>query len=176
MGANFIPAAESAATTTTAAPAATFNAAPATEQKEPQTNPTSRRRAPSAPSAPIWSALTVARRMFNNLPSALQNTETKRMCLKEAAERTYGDPKRASYDIKNEARKLTNLMDFGEYCRKNGLKGENVAEHVVFEGKTVMRRVMEYGVESVLGTKIQMFAEPLTDGKEKSTESEANAE
>ena len=32
--------------------------------------------------------------MFNNLPSALQNTETKRMCLKEAAERTYGDPKR----------------------------------------------------------------------------------
>ena len=90
MGANFIPAAESAATTTTAAPAATFNAAPATEQKEPQTNPTSRRRAPSAP---IWSALTVARRMFNNLPSALQNTETKRMCLKEAAERTYGDPK-----------------------------------------------------------------------------------
>ena len=94
----------------------------------------------------------------------------------EAAERTYGDPKRASYDIKNEARKLTNLMDFGEYCRKNGLKGENVAEHVVFEGKTVMRRVMEYGVESVLGTKIQMFAEPLTDGKEKSAESEANAE
>ena len=51
-----------------------------------------------------------------------------------------------------------------------------MAEHVVFEGKTVMRRVMEYGVESVLGTKIQMFAEPLTDGKEKSAESEANAE
>ena len=170
---NVAPAAESAATTTTAAPAATFNAAPATEQKEPQTTTTSRRRAPSAP---IWSALTVARRMFNNLPSALQNTETKRMCLKEAAEHTYGDPKRACYDIKNEARKLTNLMDFGEYCRKNGLKGENVAEHVVFEGKTVMRRVMEYGVESVLGTKIQMFAEPLTDGKEKSAESEANAE
>ena len=161
----FAPAAESAAIKQVTAPAAaTSNAAPAAEQKEPQTNPTSRRRAPSAP---IWSALTVARRMFNNLPSALQNTETKR---------TYGDPKRASYDIKNEARKLTNLMDFGEYCRKNGLKGENVAEHVVFEGKTVMRRVMEYGVESVLGTKIQMFAEPLTDGKEKSTESEANAE
>ena len=170
----FAPAAESAAIKQVTAPAAaTSNAAPAAEQKAPQTNPTSRRRAPSAP---IWSALTVARRMFNNLPSALQNTETKRMCLKEAAERTYGDPKRASYDIKNEARKLTNLMDFGEYCRKNGLKGENVAEHVVFECKTVMRLVMEYGVESVLGTKIQMFAEPLTDGKEKSTESEANAE
>ena len=148
----FAPAAESAAIKQVTAPAAaTSNAAPAAEQKEPQTNPTSRRRAPSAP---IWSALTV---VF-------------------VAERTYGDPKRASYDIKNEARKLTNLMDFGEYCRKNGLKGENVAEHVVFEGKTVMRRVMEYGVESVLGTKIQMFAEPLTDGKEKSTESEANAE
>lgn len=120
----------------------------------------------------------IDRRKANVQQSAvgLAETKTKRMCLKEAAERTYGDPKRASYDIKNEARKLTNLMDSGEYCRKNGLKGENVAEHVVFEGKTVMRRVMEYGVESVLGTKIQMFAEPLTDGKEKSAESEANAE
>ena len=168
------PAAEAAANNQVTAPAAaTSSVAPASEPRELQTTQTSRRRAPSAP---VWTALTSARRMFNNLPSALQNTETKRMCLKEAAERTYGDPKRVSYDIKNEARKLTNLMDFGEYCRKNGLKGENVAEHVVFEGKTVMRRVMEYGVESVLGTKIQMFAEPLTDGKEKSAESEANAE
>ena len=40
-----------------------------------------------------------------------------------------------------------------------------MAEHVVFEGKTVMRRVMEYGVESVLGTKIEMFAESLTDDR-----------
>lgn len=168
------PAAEVAANNQVTAPvAATFNAAPATEQKEPQTNPTSRRRAPSAP---VWTALTAARRMFNNLPSALQNTETKRMCLHEAASRIYGDPKRVNYDIKNEARRLTNLVDFGEYCKKNGLDKDNVAEHVVFEGKTIVRRVMEYGVESVLGTKIQMFAEPLTDGREKSTESEANAE
>ena len=103
--------------------------------------------------------------MFNNLPSALQNAETKRMCLHEAASRTYGDPKRVNYDIKNEARRLTNLVDFGEYCKVNGLKAAHVAEHVVFEGKTVMRRVMEHGVESVLGTKIQMFAEPLTEDK-----------
>lgn len=158
-------AAEAAANNQVTAPAAaTFNAAPATEQKEPQTNPTSRRRAPSAP---IWSALTVARRMFNNLPSALQNTETKRMCLHEAASRTYGDPKRVNYDIKNEARRLTNLVDFGKYCEKYGLNKDNVADHVVFEGKTVVRRVMEYGVESVLGTKIQMFAEPLIEDKPK---------
>lgn len=168
------PAAEAAANNQVTAPAAaTFNAAPATEQKELQTNPTSRRRAPSAP---VWTALTAARRMFNNLPSALQNTETKRMCLHEAASRIYGDPQRVNYDIKNEARRLTNLVDFGEYCEENGLDKNNVAEHVVFEGKTIVRRVMEYGVESVLGTKIQMFAEPLTDGREKSTESDANAE
>ena len=95
----------------TAPAAATSNAASIIEQKEPLTTSASRRRAPSAP---IWNCLTAARRMFNNLPSALQSTETKRMCLKEAAERTYGDPKRASYDIRNEARKLTNLLDFGE--------------------------------------------------------------
>ena len=43
----FAPAAESAAIKQVTAPAAaTSNAAPAAEQKEPQTNPTSRRRAP----------------------------------------------------------------------------------------------------------------------------------
>ncbi len=67
---NFASVVESAANNQVTAPAAaTSNAAPAAEQKEPQTTTTSRRRAPSAP---IWSALTVARRMFNNLPSALQ--------------------------------------------------------------------------------------------------------
>lgn len=133
-----------------------------------------------SPSAPVWVALTAARRMFNNLPSALQNTETKRMCLHEAASQTYGDPKRVNYDIKNEARRLTNLVDFGEYCKENGLDRDNVADHVVFEGKTVVRRVMEYGVESVLGTKIQMFAEPLIEDKPKadglSTENETKPE
>ena len=172
------PAAEVAANNQVTAPvAATFNAAPATEQKEPQTNPTSRRRAPSAP---VWTALTAARRMFNNLPSALQNTETKRMCLHEAANRIYGDLKRVDYDIKNEARRLINLVDFGEYCEENGLNKVNVADHVVFEGKTTVRRVMEYGVESVLGMKIQMFAEPLIENESKddgqSTEDETKPE
>lgn len=133
-----------------------------------------------SPSAPVWVALTAARRMFNNLPSALQNTETKRMCLHEAANRIYGDLKRVDYDIKNEARRLINLVDFGKYCETYGLNKVNVADHVVFEGKTVVRRVMEYGVESVLGTKIQMFAEPLIENESKddgqSTEDETKPE
>lgn len=178
MGNIINPAAEVAAKNQITAPvAATSSVAPASEHREHQITQTSRRRAPSAP---VWTALTAARRMFNNLPSALQNTETKRMCLHEAASRTYGDPKRVNYDIKNEARRLTNLVDFGEYCKENGLKAAHVAEHVVFEGKTVMRRVMEHGVESVLGTKIQMFAEPLTADKSnadgQSTEDEVKDE
>lgn len=156
-------AAEVAANNQVTAPvAATDSTASAKGQQDKNDNKSRR-----SPSAPVWVALTAARRMFNNLPSALQNTETKRMCLHEAASRTYGDPKRVNYDIKNEARRLTNLVDFGEYCEENGLDRDNVADHVVFEGKTVVRRVMEYGVESVLGTKIQMFAEPLIEDKPK---------
>ena len=159
-------AAEVAANNQVTAPvAATDSTASAKGQQDK--NDKNDKKSRRSPSAPVWTALTVARRMFNNLPSALQNIETKRMCLHEAANRTYGDPKRVNYDIKNEARRLTNLVDFGEYCKKNGLDKDNVAEHVVFEGKTVVRRVMEYGVESVLGTKIQMFAEPLTEDKPK---------
>lgn len=155
---NFTPAAENAANSQITATAATTQTATATEQREQRTTPTNRRRTPSDP---VWSCLTVARRMFNNLPSALQKTDTKQMCLQEAAERAYGDPKRAKYDILNESRKLTNLKDFEAYCNGKKVEPANVAQHVVFEGKTIMRRVMEHGVESVLGTKIEMFREPL---------------
>ena len=181
MGTNFIPAAESAANNQVTAPvAATSSVAPASEQREKQESQTTQTTRRRAPSAPVWVALTAARRMFNNLPSALQNTETKRMCLHEAANRIYGDLKRVDYDIKNEARRLINLVDFGEYCEENGLNKVNVADHVVFEGKTTVRRVMEYGVESVLGMKIQMFAEPLIENESKddgqSTEDETKPE
>ena len=174
-------AAEVAANNQVTAPvAATSSVAPASEQREKQESQTTQTTRRRAPSAPVWTALTAARRMFNNLPSALQNTETKRMCLHEAASRTYGDLKRVDYDIKNEARRLINLVDFGEYCEKYGLNKVNVADHVVFEGKTVIRRVMEYGVESVLGTKIQMFAEPLIENEsnddDQSTEDETKSE
>jgi len=162
---NFSSAAESATNDQVTASAATDSTASAKGQQDKKDKNDNKSR--RSPSAPVWVALTAARRMFNNLPSALQNTETKRMCLHEAASRTYGDPKRVNYDIKNEARRLTNLVDFGEYCEENGLDRDNVADHVVFEGKTVVRRVMEYGVESVLGTKIQMFAEPLIEDKPK---------
>ena len=47
-----IPAAEVAATNQVTAPAATILTAPATEQKEPQTNSTSRRRRSTTP--PMW--------------------------------------------------------------------------------------------------------------------------
>lgn len=93
MGTNFIPAAESAANNQVTAPvAATSSVAPASEQREKQESQTTQTTRRRAPSAPVWTALTAARRMFNNLPSALQNIETKRMCLHEAANRTYGDP------------------------------------------------------------------------------------
>ena len=175
---NFLSAAESATNDQVTASAATDSTASAKGQQDK--NDKNDKKSRRSPSAPVWVALTAARRMFNNLPSALQNTETKRMCLHEAASRTYGDPKRVNYDIKNEARRLINLVDFGEYCEKYGLNKVNVADHVVFEGKTVIRRVMEYGVESVLGTKIQMFAESLIEGKPKvdglSTEDETKSE
>ena len=178
---NFSSAAESATNDQITASAATDSTASAKGQQDKKDrNDKKDNKSRRSPSAPVWVALTAARRMFNNLPSALQNTETKRMCLHEAANRIYGDLKRVDYDIKNEARRLTNLVDFGEYCKENDLDKNNVAEHVVFEGKTTVRRVMEYGVESVLGTKIQMFAEPLIENESKddgqSTEDETKPE
>ena len=58
-----IPAAEVAATNQVTAPVATTLTAPATEQKEPQTNSTSRRRRSTTP--PMWRVMTQARPVFD---------------------------------------------------------------------------------------------------------------
>ena len=145
-----------------AANVATTSTIPAMERSN-QTVMTNRRRTPSAP---LWRCLAKARRSFNSLPSQLQNNENKYLCLQEAAHGIYDDPTLVNYEIANEARKLTNLIDFGEYCKELGVDFKNVAQHVVFEGKTVMRRVMEYGVRATLGTKIQMFNDSLVSIKD----------
>ena len=154
--------AENAAIQNAANNIATTSTTPAMERSN-QTVTTNRRRTPSAP---LWRCLAKARRSFNSLPSPLQNTDNKYLCLQEAAHGIYSDIIRVDYDVANEARKLTNLIDFGEYCNELRLNPKNVAQHVVFEGKTVMRRVMEYGVSATLGTKIQMFNEPLVSTKD----------
>ena len=60
----------------------------------------------------------------------------------------------------NEANDLLDSRKFNDYCNKNRLNPEAVAEHIIFEGKATKRAVQKNGPE-VLGTMSDLFREKL---------------
>lgn len=110
----------------------------------------------------IWVALSRARRMFHHQLKATQNNSTKIACIKEVANVVYKhDPYMVWYDLVNESKRLTNLIDFNNYCHKLQRNPDYVAQNVTFEGSSVVNKVMRYGVETVLGERILAYDEPL---------------
>ena len=99
----------------------------------------------------IFAVMTRARRMFARQLIVTQNLDTKIACIQEVANGVYADPQRVWYDLLTEAKRLTNLIDFNEYCRALRLNPAHVAQHIV------------YGVEQVIGERIRMFEKPLYD-------------
>ena len=95
----------------------------------------------------IFAVMTRARRMFARQLIVTQNLDTKIACIQEVANGVYADPQRVWYDLLTEAKRLTNLIDFNEYCRALRLNPAHVAQHIVFEGSGIVNKVMRYGVE-----------------------------
>lgn len=109
--------------------------------------------------APVYSVLKRARAQFGRQVD--HNTETKRKCIEQNISRFYDDPLRFWLDFKNETRVLLDSIEFNGYCEKLRLNPEYVAQHVVYEGKSVKNRVRDYGLDSVLGAQVMKFNAPL---------------
>ena len=110
----------------------------------------------------IWKTLNRARRKFYQQLKATQNNATKIACIEEVAPEVYkSDHKMVWYDLLKESKRLTNLIDFNEYCHSLQRNPAFVAQHVAFEGSGVVNKVIRYGVESALGDRILAYDEPL---------------
>lgn len=110
----------------------------------------------------IWKTLNRARRKFYQQLKATQNNATKIACIEEVAQEVYkSDHKMVWYDLLKESKRLTNLIDFNEYCHSLQRNPAFVAQHVAFEGSGVVNKVIRYGVESALGDRILAYDEPL---------------
>lgn len=110
----------------------------------------------------IWVTLNRARRKFYQQLKATQNNATKIACIDEVAMEVYQSKhEMVWYDLLTESKRLTNLIDFNEYCHSLQRNPAFVAQHVAFEGSGTVNKVMRYGVESVLGNRILAYDEPL---------------
>ena len=109
----------------------------------------------------LTATCTRARGTFNKQLAKFQNIGTKRECLIVAANALYRDPIRCYADLLTKSEQLLDSMRFRRECKAAGLEPKIVAQHIVFEGATIFKKVREKGVSEVLGTRVHLFNEPL---------------
>ncbi len=63
-------------------------------------------------------------------------------------------------DLLEHANRLTDSKRFHEYCDSRHLAPQAVAEHIVFEGDSVIKAVLKDGAK-VIGEKIMMYGDRL---------------
>ena len=129
-------------------------------QQQPETAP--RRKRVVDPMALLDSLVL---RKFKTLPSDLQNTETKVACINAVLashKEKCGDPARFYGWILGQAALVKRTFDFMTVCEQKGLKGfeQNVAEHLVIEGKAVCNNIRMNGLASYEGN-LGMFRDKL---------------
>lgn len=113
--------------------------------------------------APEWKISNIAKRRFMNLPSAFQNSAGKEACIKEALashKELIPDPTRYWIWLIDETNKLTRVWDFDDTCKTAGLDARTVAQHLIFEGKSVCNAIRLEGL-AAYGSNIRMFVDPL---------------
>lgn len=108
--------------------------------------------------SPVYSVLKRARAQYGKQVD--HNTETKRKCIEENIKKCYADPLRFWLDFKDETKVLLDSISFHNACSNLGLVPENVAEHIVYEGKNLRNDVRDYGLD-IIGEQVMKFNAPL---------------
>ena len=112
----------------------------------------------------IYRVMAKARTQFKK--QVLQNTGTKIMCIEKNISRCYEDAARFWLDLNKEAEDLMDSRRFTKFCEENGMMARNVAEHIIFEGKSAKKRVQNGDFSHDLDN-ISLFDAPLYVAPEK---------
>ena len=113
---------------------------------------------------PVYKVMAKARTQFKK--QVLQNTGTKIMCIEKNISRCYEDAARFWLDLNKEAEDLMDSRRFTKFCEENGMVARNVAEHIIFEGKSAKKRVQNGDFSHDLDN-ISLFDSPLYVAPEK---------
>jgi len=109
--------------------------------------------------APVWKVLGRSRRKFD--AQLTKDNDVKRQCIAFCIGEYYSDELRFWLDFKSHTEKLLDSMSFRKYCENRSLKPAIVAEHLVYEGESVVKKVLCDGIEPVMGERVMMFTQPL---------------
>ena len=132
------------------------NNAAIVEAKAPQT--TTRRRRSNA--LPIWNVIAQARPVFN--VQLEKSNAVKLKCIEKFMHATYADADKFWSDFMEQVNILLDSRRFWRECESMGCRPEYVAEHVVFLGSAMIKKVLKEGVARILGSDVQLYKERFT--------------
>ena len=110
---------------------------------------------------PVYKVLGKAKRLF--LKQVSKDIKAKAACMQTALDsydNLYPDKLRFELDFRAERERLTDSNRFCRSCEQLGLNPIYVADNVLFEGKTVLGKVLKDGLQ-VVGENVHMFNAPL---------------
>ena len=114
----------------------------------------------------VYRVIKKARQLFAK--QLKKDTQAKIECLEAAlasCQDLYPDPLRFELDFRAERERLTDSKRFCDACEALKLVPEEVADHVVFEGKGTLEKVLKEGLQ-VLGENVHMFNKPIWSDSE----------
>ena len=126
---------------------------------------------------PVYQVIRKAMRLF--LKQLKPDIQAKKDCLQLALAQSpqlYEDKLRFYMDFKAERDRLLDSKRFNEACIAMKLDATAVADNVVFEGKTILERVLKEGLLVVMGEKVHMFNETLWEDTENLYTSKSNSQ
>lgn len=104
---------------------------------------------------PMWRVLTKARKVFELQIN--KSDAVKKQCIEHFIPLYASDIEAFWLEFLKQANRLLDSNRFVKTCKDNKLTPENVAQHIVFEGAATIKRVLEYGVEIAVGSKMELF-------------------
>lgn len=111
---------------------------------------------------PLWSVIRKAHKVF--AVQIKKDNGTKLNCLKYAMYSKYDDHEKFWVEYHKKTSMLLDSRRFCNECLQKNYNPAIVAEHIVFEGSAVMRRVLKEGVINVLGESIRLYDKRFTPG------------
>ena len=132
------------------------NNAAIVDAKAPQ--PTTRRRRSNA--LPVWNVIAQARPVFN--VQLEKSNAVKLKCIEKFMHATYADADKFWSDFMEQVNVLLDSRRFWRECENMGCRPEYVAEHVVFLGSAMIKKVLKEGVARILGSDVQLYKERFT--------------
>lgn len=110
--------------------------------------------------SPLWSVITKANRVF--AVQITKDNKCKLNCLKNAMVSKYPDQDKFWVEYHQQTSTLLDSRRFCKDCMDRGYCPVAIAEHVVFDGSTVMRKVLKEGVLHAIGENIQFYTKRFT--------------